>query len=126
MNSILDDNCLNLRGLSIDEIYIGMKKSMTKTISEHDVYAFAGITGDFNPIHVNEEYAKTTRFGSRIAHGMLFCILCFYCIWNAFTRRRCNLFESIIKIFKTGQVWGHSHSNGRSYQNHTGKEVVLC
>jgi 3-hydroxybutyryl-CoA dehydratase len=68
---MLDDNCLNLRGLSIDEVYIGLKRSMTKTISEHDVYAFAGITGDFNPIHVNEEYAKTTRFGGRIAHGML-------------------------------------------------------
>jgi 3-hydroxybutyryl-CoA dehydratase len=68
---MLDDNSLNLKGLSIDDLYLGMKKSVTKTISENDVYTFAGIIGDFNPVHVNEEYAKSTRFGSRIVHGML-------------------------------------------------------
>jgi 3-hydroxybutyryl-CoA dehydratase len=68
---MLDENSLNMKGLSIDEVYIGMKKSVTKTISEHDVYSFAGIIGDFNPVHVNEEYAKTTRFGGRIVHGIL-------------------------------------------------------
>jgi 3-hydroxybutyryl-CoA dehydratase len=53
------------------EHYIGRKASFSKTIAEFDVYSFAGITGDFNKIHVDEEYAKTTRFGKRIAHGML-------------------------------------------------------
>lgn len=67
----LDENSLNMSGYSIDEIFIGMKKSVTKTISEHDVYAYAGIIGDINPVHINEEYAKQTRFGGRIAHGML-------------------------------------------------------
>ena len=42
-----------------------------KTISETDVYLFAGITGDLNPAHVNEETMKTSRFRGRIAHGML-------------------------------------------------------
>lgn len=50
---------------------IGHIVTFSKTISEFDVYQFAGITGDFNPLHVNEEYAKSTRFGKRIAHGML-------------------------------------------------------
>jgi len=50
---------------------IGQKASTTKTITETDVYLFAGITGDLNPAHVNEEYARTTRFGGRIAHGIL-------------------------------------------------------
>ncbi len=50
---------------------IGDKANFSKTISETDIYQFAGITGDFNPLHVNEEYAKNTRFGGRIAHGML-------------------------------------------------------
>jgi len=44
---------------------------MTKTITETDVYAFAGITGDFNPLHVDAEYARRSRFGERIAHGIL-------------------------------------------------------
>jgi 3-hydroxybutyryl-CoA dehydratase len=67
----LDENSLNMSGYSIDEIYIGMKKSVSKTISESDVYTYAGLIGDINPVHVNAEYAKTTRFGERIAHGML-------------------------------------------------------
>jgi 3-hydroxybutyryl-CoA dehydratase len=50
---------------------IGDKAAFSKTISESDIYQFAGITGDFNPMHINEEYAKGTRFGKRIAHGML-------------------------------------------------------
>ncbi|MDI9320110.1 MAG: MaoC family dehydratase [Phycisphaerales bacterium] len=53
------------------EHYIGRKALFSKTIAEFDVYSFAGITGDLNKMHVDEEYAKTTRFGKRIAHGML-------------------------------------------------------
>lgn len=68
---MIDENSLNMSGYSINEIYIGMKKSVTKTISESDVYTYAGLIGDINPVHVNAEYAKTTRFGERIVHGML-------------------------------------------------------
>lgn len=50
---------------------IGSRASFTKTITEYDISAFAGITGDFNPVHVNEEAAKESPFGRRIAHGML-------------------------------------------------------
>ena len=56
-------------GLSYDELEVGMSASFTKTISETDVYLFAGISGDFNPMHLNEEFAKLTPFGKRIAHG---------------------------------------------------------
>lgn len=49
----------------------GDKASFSKTISESDIYQFAGITGDFNPMHVNDVYAANSRFGQRIAHGML-------------------------------------------------------
>jgi len=49
----------------------GQRASVTKTISEADVYAFAGITGDFNPLHVDAEFGRRSRFGERIAHGML-------------------------------------------------------
>ncbi len=58
-------------GYSYDQLEIGMSDSFTKTITETDVYLFAGISGDFNPMHVNEEFAKLTPFGTRIAHGAL-------------------------------------------------------
>ncbi len=57
--------------IAFTDIQIGDQASMSKTISESDVYSFAGITGDFNPVHINKEYAKTTYFRERIAHGML-------------------------------------------------------
>jgi acyl dehydratase len=49
----------------------GDSAEITKTIEQADVDAFADLTGDHNPVHVDEEFAKTTRFGRRIAHGML-------------------------------------------------------
>jgi acyl dehydratase len=49
----------------------GDSAEITKTIEQADVDAFAALTGDHNPVHVDEEFAKTTRFGRRIAHGML-------------------------------------------------------
>lgn len=58
-------------GKKVEELYIGQKEYMSKTVTEYDVYGFAGITGDLNPAHVNEEYAKDTMFKTRIAHGML-------------------------------------------------------
>ena len=50
---------------------VGDSAEITKTITDADVHAFADVTGDHNPIHVDDEFAKTTRFGRRIAHGML-------------------------------------------------------
>jgi 3-hydroxybutyryl-CoA dehydratase len=50
---------------------VGDSAEITKTIEQADIDAFADVTGDHNPIHVDEEFAKTTRFGRRIAHGML-------------------------------------------------------
>lgn len=60
-----------IKGLTIDQLEVGQKASFTKTVTEADVYNFAGVTGDFNPAHMNEEYAKKTAFKTRIAHGML-------------------------------------------------------
>ena len=58
-------------GKTIEEIKLGERAEFSKTISESDVYLFAGITGDFNPAHINEMYAAKTYFKKRIAHGML-------------------------------------------------------
>ena len=56
-----------------DELTVGDSAEVSRTISESDVYMFAGITGDMNPAHVNEVYAEGTAFGKRIAHGILVC-----------------------------------------------------
>ena len=58
-------------GKTIHELSIGDTAEFSKTVSESDIYQFAGITGDFNPAHMNEAYAKKTFFKTRIAHGML-------------------------------------------------------
>ena len=57
--------------LTYEDIQIGDTATFSKTISEFDIYQFAGITGDFNPMHINEEFADTTIFEDRIAHGLL-------------------------------------------------------
>jgi len=49
---------------------IGQQATFTKTVTESDVTTFAGLIGDFNPIHVDAEYARKSRFGQRVAHGM--------------------------------------------------------
>ena len=58
-------------GKTIEEIKVGDTAKFSKTVSESDVYLFAGITGDLNPAHVSEDYAKDTFFKTRIVHGML-------------------------------------------------------
>lgn len=60
-----------MRGKTIFQLKTGDFAEFSKTVSETDVYLFAGIVGDFNPAHVNEAYAKGTFFKTRIAHGML-------------------------------------------------------
>ena len=52
-----------IQGSTIQDIPIGLKVSFSKTVGESDVYLFAGITGDLDPNHVDEEYSKTTPFG---------------------------------------------------------------
>ena len=53
------------------KLRIGDTASRTKTITDADVRAFAEVSGDHNPLHLDDEFAATTRFGKRIAHGML-------------------------------------------------------
>ncbi len=58
-------------GKTIREISVGDRAEFSKTITESDIYLFAGITGDFNPAHLDEAYASKTFFKKRIAQGML-------------------------------------------------------
>src|SRR4051812_20397433 len=60
-----------LMGYDIEDLEIGMTASFSKTITEADIVLFAGVSGDNNAIHINEEFASKTIFIGRIAHGML-------------------------------------------------------
>lgn len=60
-----------MKELAFAEMNVGDSASLSKTVTESDILSFAGLTMDFNPVHVNAEYAKESIFGERIAHGML-------------------------------------------------------
>lgn len=57
--------------MKYEDIKVGDVAEFSKTITEYDVYTFAGVSGDFNPVHINKEVATASMFGERIAHGML-------------------------------------------------------
>ncbi len=59
-------------GLYFEEFFVGQKVvTVGRTVSEADIFTFAGLTGDFNEIHTNAAFASKTQFGQRIAHGLL-------------------------------------------------------
>lgn len=60
-----------MKELAYDDIQVGDCATFSKTVTEADIMTFAGVTGDFNPVHVNADYAKASVFKERIAHGML-------------------------------------------------------
>ena len=60
-----------MNGLYLEDLKVGMSAMFGKTVTEADIVAFAGVSGDTNPIHLHDGFARSTRFGQRIAHGML-------------------------------------------------------
>ena len=61
----------NLNGYDIEDLAVGMTAIFAKTITEADIVLFAAASGDNNAVHINEQFAKSTSFGGRIAHGFL-------------------------------------------------------
>jgi len=61
----------DITNTTYDEISIGDTATYTRTVTEADILAFAQVSGDINPLHTDAQYAATTQFGERIAHGML-------------------------------------------------------
>ncbi len=62
---------MTTKGKSIDELKVGDSTQFSKTITEKDINDFARVTGDFNPVHLDQGYAEKTIFKGRIAHGLL-------------------------------------------------------
>jgi len=67
----MPDTMQLLHGYFIEDLKVGMSTSYGRTVTETDIANFAGVSGDTNPLHLNAEFAATTRFKQRIAHGML-------------------------------------------------------
>ena len=68
---MLDNTTIERGTICIEDMEIGMSRSVEKTIEDYDIRAFAEISTDHNPVHLDEGYAQETIFGGRIAHGML-------------------------------------------------------
>lgn len=64
-------NIIHLGSIAIEDIQIGMKVSYSQTITDSDIKTFAGLSGDHNPVHIDEKYAESSRFKRRIAHGLI-------------------------------------------------------
>ncbi|HOL16624.1 MAG TPA: MaoC family dehydratase [Bacillota bacterium] len=77
---------------------VGDRASVRRTITEADIVNFAGITGDYNPIHVDEEYAKTTIFGGRIAHGIFSAALISNVLGNKLPGPGCIYLEQTLRF----------------------------
>lgn len=77
---------------------IGETFSKTKTITDRDVRAFAELVGDYNPIHLDDEFAQTTRFERRIGHGMLTASLFSAVLGNEFSERRIVYLSQTLKF----------------------------
>jgi 3-hydroxybutyryl-CoA dehydratase len=60
-----------MNGLFLEDLKVGQTAMFGRTVTDADITAFAGVSGDTNPIHLHDGFARTTRFGQRIAHGML-------------------------------------------------------
>jgi len=60
-----------MQGHFLEDLTVGQRAELRRTVTERDLVAFAEVTGDNNPVHLDEAYAATTSFGGRIAHGML-------------------------------------------------------
>lgn len=60
-----------MQGFYFDELTVGQTAETSRVVGEADIAAFADVSGDHNPLHLDADYAKTTPFGERIAHGML-------------------------------------------------------
>lgn len=64
-------NNLSFGTIPFESIKVGMIVSYSQTITDADIKQYAGMSGDHNPVHVDEIYAKQSRFGNRIAHGLM-------------------------------------------------------
>jgi len=89
-----------MSGLYFEEFSVGQKvETVGRTLSEGDIFSFAGLTGDYNQIHTDVEFSKKTPFGQRVAHGLLGLSMAVGLIW------RTGLLEGTVLAFREVTEW---------------------
>ncbi len=91
---------MNLKDLSINDISVGDSVSFNRTWTDEDVRAFALLSRDMNPLHLNEEYARTTKFKHRLVHGMLVGSACSELVGMYLPGKRCLYLRQTLSFKK--------------------------
>jgi acyl dehydratase len=117
-------------GKGYNQIAVGDSFSDAVTVTEAHITLMAGLTGDFHPLHVDEEYAKTTRFGGRIAHGMLTAALIggpvgkyFHGTGIAYLEHNCRFTDAVRPGDTLTTTWTITEKNDKT--KHNGGIVAL-
>ena len=105
----MDEIFASQHGYYLEDLALGMTALFAKTMTDADVLAFAGLSGDHNPLHVNEEFAAKTRFKRRIVHGMLTTSLWSNPGRHAPARPGCRLYGPGHTLSETGTRWRYRH-----------------
>ena len=92
-----------VRTLCFEDLHVGMRETLMKSVMETDVVGFANVSGDDNPIHLCDTYAQGTRFGQRIAHGLYTASLISAVLGTRLARRRRGLSVADAELPRAGQ-----------------------
>lgn len=88
------------KNLTFEEIFIGDRASFERVFNEDDVRVFAGLSGDYNPLHLDAVYAGTTTFGRPVVHGMLVASLCSALVGMYLPGKRCLYLAQTLEFRK--------------------------
>lgn len=91
---------MEARDLVMEDIHIGDSSSFDRLWTEEDVNTFAKLSGDMNPLHMEDEYAQTTQFGGRLVHGMLVASLCSTLVGMYIPGKRCLYLSQTLSFKK--------------------------
>ena len=83
---------------TFEDLFVGQKVTFSEKIDESLLIDFAKLSGDFNPLHMDEDYALSTNFEKRVCHGMLLASFFFTVGWNVSTRQEFTIFLTVIKF----------------------------
>ena len=103
-------------GCFFEDLSVGQKASFGKTITEADIVLFAAVTGDTNPMHLNEEYARDSFFSERIAHGMLAAGLITKVMGTQLPGPGHDLHVAVAALPRAGEDRRHGDRDGRDHR----------
>ncbi len=134
----MDGSMDEIQGYAIEDLSVGMTAASAKTVTDADMVLFAGVSGDLNPLHHNQEFAETTVFGGRIAPGLLTASLisavfgnklpgagCIYLSQNLRFRAPVRVGDTVLARVTVTEVMAEKGRVAFSTQCSVGETVVL-